>query len=85
MDREEEEWQEDEEEESEEKFRLCPSSLRQHRTGCSLVWRLASLLLCLPLCYPCYLTKQYRAHRRRKVEWKQPSNPTPLRLTNQLD
>ena len=73
MDREEGEWQEEDEEE--EKFRLCPSSLRQHRTGCSLAWRLASLLLCLPLCYPCYLTKQFRAHRRRKVE----------RKTSQLD
>ena len=46
--------------EEEEKFRLCPRLASEDSSGCGLAWRLATLMLCLPLCYPCYLTKKTR-------------------------
>ena len=48
----------DTEEEEAAGFRACP---RLGRGG--LAWRLATLLLCLPLCYPCYLSKKTRSVR----------------------
>ena len=43
-----------------EEFRLCPHLRREDSSGCGLAWRLATLVFCLPLCYPCYLTKKTR-------------------------
>ena len=51
---------EEEKEEEEQKFRLCPHLELDGKTGCSLFWRLLTLVLCLPLCYPCYLTRKTR-------------------------
>ena len=48
----------DTEEEEAAGFRACPRLGRG-----SLAWRLATLLLCLPLCYPCYLSKKTRSVR----------------------
>jgi len=47
------------------KFQCCPHGLTQDVSGCRCVWRLITLCLCLPLCYPCYLTKHVRQHHRK--------------------
>ena len=47
-------------EDEEEQFRLCPRLAQEDSSGCGLAWRLVTLVLCLPLCYPCYLTKKTR-------------------------
>ena len=46
--------------EEEEQFRLCPRLAQEDSSDCGLAWRLVTLILCLPLCYPCYLTKKTR-------------------------
>jgi len=48
-------------------FDPCPSSwYRQAKQtgGLGGAWRLAFMCLCLPLCYPCYITRKYRRRRR---------------------
>ena len=53
--------------ESEEGFDPCPSSwYRQAKEtgGLGGAWRLAFMCLCLPLCYPCYITRKFRRRRR---------------------
>jgi len=53
--------------ESEEGFDPCPSSwYRQAKQtgGLGGAWRLAFMCLCLPVCYPCYITRKYRRRRR---------------------
>ena len=57
-----------------EEFRLCPHLSKEDSSGCGLAWRITTLLLCLPLCYPCYLTKKTRQHLRRQ-------DSTPKKLT----
>ena len=52
--------EEEEEEGEEESFRPCPRLGVEEKTGWSLVWRVLTLLLCLPICYPCYLTRKAR-------------------------
>ena len=41
-------------------FHYCPPGLTQDVRGCRLVWRILTWVLCIPLCYPCYLTKHAR-------------------------
>ena len=53
--------------ESEEGFDPCPSTwYRQAKQtgGLGGAWRLAFMCLCLPLCYPCYITRKFRRRRR---------------------
>ena len=53
--------------ESEGGFDPCPSTwYRQAKQtgGLGGAWRLAFMCLCLPLCYPCYITRKYRRRRR---------------------
>lgn len=47
-------------------FHFCPPGLTQDVGGCRLVWRLLTVSLCLPLCYPCYLTKHARQYHRKR-------------------
>jgi len=47
-------------------FHYCPPGLTQDAKGCRLVWRILTLALCFPLCYPCYLTKHARQYYRKK-------------------
>ena len=47
---------------------LCPRSWyleAREEGGARGTWRLAFLCLCLPLCYPCYLTRSLRRLRRK--------------------
>jgi len=39
------------------------------------VWRICFVILCLPLCYPCYLTRRLR-RRRRRLDGVVVSSPT---------
>lgn len=53
--------------ESEEGFDPCPSSWYREAKqtgGLGGAWRLAFMCLCLPVCYPCYITRKYRRRRR---------------------
>jgi len=47
-------------------FHYCPPGLTQDVRGCRLVWRILTWVLCIPLCYPCYLTKHARQYYRKK-------------------
>lgn len=52
-----------------ERFEMCPHAwYRQAKEegGARGTWRLMFLCLCLPLCYPCYLTRSARVYRRKK-------------------
>ena len=49
-----------EDEDSDKEFRLCPRLDLDDRTGCSLFWRILTVVFCLPLSYPCYLTRKTR-------------------------
>jgi len=48
-------------------FHYCPPGLTQDASGCRLVWRLITVCICLPLCYPCYLTKHARQYHRKRT------------------
>lgn len=58
--------EDDEDDISDDSFHYCPAGLTQDASGCRLVWRLLTMCLCLPLCYPCYLTKHARQYHRKK-------------------
>merc|ERR1719481_507753 len=47
-------------------FHYCPPGLTQDARGCRLVWRMITMVICIPLCYPCYLTKHARQYYRKK-------------------
>jgi len=69
-----------EEEEEEEGFSLCPRAwCRAARAegGARGAWRLAFMCLCLPACYPCYLTRKYRRRRRHQGPGSHGTPPKP--------
>lgn len=57
------------EEEDEGEFEFCPHAWyreAKEEGGVRGSWRLAFLCLCLPVCYPCYLSRSLRIYLRRK-------------------
>jgi len=56
----------DDEEIPDDSFHYCPRGLTLDVTGLRLVWRLVTVCVCLPLCYPCYLTKYTRQYHRKR-------------------
>jgi len=56
-------------------FHYCPPGLTQDVSGCRLVWRVITVSICLPLCYPCYLTKHARQYHRRRSSTPKKSLP----------
>ena len=52
--------EEDEEEVGDESFHPCPRLGVEEKTGWSLCWRILTVVLCLPVSYPCYLSRKAR-------------------------
>merc|ERR1712038_187576 len=70
--------------ESEEGFDPCPSSwYRQAKQtgGLGGAWRLAFMCLCLPVCYPCYITRKYRRRRRASTGPRGTTSPNRAPLS----
>ena len=61
---------------------LCPAgpAATPPRSMAALAWRLAFLCLCLPACYPCYLSRSLRQSARPR-----PRGPTPARARPLVD
>ena len=53
-------FQDEDDEVVDDTFHYCPPGLTEDVSGCRLVWRVITVSICLPLCYPCYLTKHAR-------------------------
>ena len=65
-------------------FDPCPSSwYRQAKQtgGLGGAWRLAFMCLCLPLCYPCYITRKYRRRRRATANLGASISPSRVPLS----
>lgn len=53
-----------------------PGGRQRRRLGfLQIVWRICFVILCLPLCYPCYLSRRCR-RRRRRLDGVVVSSPT---------
>ena len=51
----------DDNDDDDDKMQWCPR-LRssEDSSSCDLVWNMMTMVFCIPLCYPCYLTKKAR-------------------------